>query len=89
MMQEQKHPKPSPEYSILNGPVNEILPCYFDNIDEEMVSKASSLTKRSGGTSQLNAMQCHQLLSIRKYKVENKELRMQMASWPRKLATDT
>ena len=43
----QKHPKPSPvlENTLLNGPVNDILPCCFDNINEEMVLKASSLTK--------------------------------------------
>ena len=46
----QKHPKPSPilENTLLNAPVDEVLPCYFDNIDEEMVSKASSLTKGAG-----------------------------------------
>ena len=73
----QKHPKPSPilENTLLNGPVNEVLLCYFDNIDEEMVSKASSLTKGANGPSQLDAMQYHHLLSNCKYKVEDKELR--------------
>ena len=54
----QKHPKPSPILgnTLLNGPVNEVFPCYFDNIDEEIVSKASSLTKGAGGLSQLDAM---------------------------------
>ena len=87
----QKHPKPSPiiENTLLNGPVNEVLPCYFDNIDEEMLSKASSLTKGAGGPSQLDAMQYHHLLSSRKYKVENQELRPQIAILARKLATET
>ena len=77
----QKHPKPSPilKNTLLNGPVNEVLPCYYDNIDEEMVSKASSLTKGVGGPSQLDAMQNHHLLSSRKYEVESKELRTQIA----------
>ena len=50
----QKHPKPSLilENSLFNDSLNEVLPCYFDNIDEEMVSKASSLTKGAGGPSQ-------------------------------------
>ena len=67
----QKHPKLSPilENALLNGLVNEVLPCYFDNIDEEMVSKASSLTKGASGPSQLDAMQYHHLLSSCKYKV--------------------
>ena len=71
----QKHPKPSPilENTLLNSPVNEVLPCYFDNIDEELVSKASSLTKGAGGLSQPDAIQYHHLLSSRKYKVENKK----------------
>ena len=73
----QKHPKPSP---ILKN---------IDNIDEEMVSKASSLTKGAGGPSELDAMQNHHLLSSRKYKVENKELRTQIAILARKLATET
>ena len=63
--------------------------CYFDNIDEEMVSEASSLTKSADGLSQLDAMQYHRLPSSRKYKVENKEHRTQIAILTRKLATET
>ena len=87
----EKHPNPSPilENTLLNGPANEDLPCYFDNIDEEVVSKASSLTKGAGGPSQLDAMQYHHLLSSRKYKVENKELRTEIPILARKLATET
>ena len=87
----QKHPKPLPipENTLLKGPVNQVVPCYFDNIDEEMVSKASSLTIGASGPSQLDAMQYHHLLSSRKYKVENKELRTQIAILARKLATET
>ena len=87
----EKHLKPLPilENTLLNGPVNEDLPCYFDNIDEEVVSKASSLTKGAGGPSQLDAMQYHHLLSSRKYKVENKELWTQKAILAKKLATET
>ena len=54
----QKHPKSLPilENTLLNGPVNEFLPCYFHNTDEGMVSKASSLTKGEGDPSQQDAM---------------------------------
>ena len=57
----QKHAKPSPilENILLNCPANKVLPCYFDNNDEEMVSKASSLTNGTGSPSQLDAMQYH------------------------------
>ena len=87
----QKHPKPSPilEISLFSRPVNEVLPCYFDNIDEEKVSKASYLTKDADNSSQLDAMQHHHLLWSRKCKVENKELRTQIAILARKLATET
>ena len=44
-----------------------------------MVSKASSVTKGAGGTSQLDPMQYHYLLSSCKYKIKRKELRTQMA----------
>ena len=54
-----------------------------------MVSNGSSLTKNAGDPSQLDAMQYHDLLSSRKYKVENKELRTQIAILATKLATET
>ena len=62
----QKYPKTSPllENNLLKGSVNEVLPCYFDNIDEEIVSRASSLTKGAGGTSQVDAMQYYHLLGL-------------------------
>ena len=87
----QKHPKPLPilENTLLNGPINEVLPCHFDNIDKKMVSKASSLTKGAGGPSQLDAMQYHHLLSTRKYKVENREPRTQIAIFAKQLASET
>ena len=87
----QKHPKSSPILgnTLLNSPVNEVLPCYFDNIDEDMVSKASSLTKGAGGSSQLDAMQYHHLLSSRKYKVKKKAFTTQIAILAGKLATET
>ena len=86
----QKYPKSSPilDNTLLSSPVNEVLPGYFDNIDVEKVSKASSLTKGAGGPSQPDAMQYHHLLSSCKYKVENKELRMQIAILAKNLVTE-
>ena len=77
----RKHPPQSP--------VNEVLLCYFDNIDEDAVSKTSSLTKGADGASQLDAMQYHHLLSSGKYKVKNKEVRTRIAILAGKLATET
>ena len=88
----QKHRKSSPilENTLLNGPVNEVYgPCYFDNIDEEMVLKVLSLTKGAGGPSKLDAIQYHHLLSSCKHKVENREMRTQIAISAKKLATET
>ena len=58
-LEQKQQPSPILENTLLNGLVNEVLPCYFDNIHEEMVSKASSLTKGASGPSQLDAMQYH------------------------------
>ena len=86
----EKHPHPSPitENTLLNGPVNSVLPCYFDSIAETMIYKAASLTKGAGGPSQLDAEQYRHILTIRKYKAENKDLREQMAQLARKLASE-
>ena len=54
-----------------------------------MVWKSSSLTKGADGPSQLDAMQYHHLLSSRKHKIENKEIRTEIAILARKLATET
>ncbi|MEM7054121.1 MAG: hypothetical protein AAF446_06185 [Pseudomonadota bacterium] len=86
----EKHPPCAPiqENSLLQGPMKHVLPVYFDSIDETMILKAASQTKGAGGPSQLDALQYHHMLSSRKYKVENKELRTQMALLAQKLATE-
>ena len=73
---------------MLNGPVNRVLPSYFDEIDETMVFKSTSMTKGAGWPSQLDAEQYHRLLTSNKYKKENKELRVQLATLARLLATE-
>ena len=87
---QQKHSQPAPLTSdtLLNGPVNRVLPSYFDEIDETMVFKSASMTKGAGGPSQLDAEQYHRLLTSNKYKKENKELRVQLATLARLLATE-
>ena len=73
---QQKHPQPAPLTSdtLLNGPVNHILPSYLNEIDENMVFKSASMTKGAGGPSRLDAEQYRRLLASNKYKKENKEL---------------
>ena len=50
---QQKHPQPAPLTSetLLNSPVNRVLPSYFDEIDETMVFKSASMTKGADGAS--------------------------------------
>ena len=73
---QQKHPQPAPLTSdtLIIGPVNRVLPSYFDEIDETMVFKSASMTKEPGGSSRLDAEQYHRLLTSTKFKMENKEL---------------
>ena len=53
-----------------------------------MVFKSASMTKGAGGPSRLDAEQYHRLLTSNKYKKENKELLMQLATLARLLATE-
>ena len=73
--------------ALLSGPVNHVLPSYFDEIDKTMVFKSANMTRGPGGPSQLDAEQYHCLLTSNKYKKENKELRVQLAILARLLAT--
>ena len=87
---QQKHPQPAPLTSdtLIIGPVNRVLPSYFDEIDETMVFKSASMTKGTGGSSRLDAEQYRRLLTSNKYKKENKKLRFQLATLARLLATE-
>ena len=43
------------EDSLLHGLINKVPSCYFNDIDEIMVGRAASLTKGSGGPSQVDS----------------------------------
>ena len=85
-----KHPDPSPikEGTLLHGPINRVLRSYFDSIDEVMVLKAASLIKGAWRPPQLDFEQYQHILSSRKFKKENKELREQIARLARLLASE-
>ena len=87
---QQKHLQPAPltSDSLLNGPANCVLPSYFDEIDETMVFKSASMTKGAGRPSRLDAEQYRGPLMSNKCKKENKELRVQLATLARLLATE-
>ena len=83
------HPDSSPikEGTLRQGPINRVVPSYFDSIDEAMVLKAASLTKGAGGPSQLDSEQYQHILSSWKFKKE-KELREQITRLARLLASE-
>ena len=87
---QQKHPQPVPLTSdtLFNGPVNRVMPSYFNEIDKNVVFKSVSMTKGSGGPSQHDAEQFRRLLMSNKYKKKNKELQFQLATLAQRLATD-
>ena len=66
---------PLKEDTLLHDPMNRVLLSYFDSINKAMVLEASSLTKGAGGPSQLDSEHYRHILSSRKFKKENKELR--------------
>ena len=87
---QNKHNDPSPikEGTLLHGPINRVLPSYFDSIDELMVLKGASLTKSAGRPSQLDSKQYQHILSSRKFKKESKELREQITRLAKLLASE-
>ena len=86
---QEKHPPPAgiKEGSLLYGPIDYVPPTMFDVIDESMIATAARLTKGSGGPSQLDSEQFHTILLSKKFKKEGKELREQIATLARKIAT--
>ena len=87
---QNKHNDPSTikEGTLLHGPINRLLPSYFDSIDEPMVLKGASLTKGAGRPSQLDSEQYQYILSSRKFKKESKELGEQIARLARLIASE-
>ena len=85
-----KHPKPEKiqDETLLQGPINKVPASYFDEIDEKMVFKACTRTQGAGGPSHMDADQYRHLLTSKKFKKENKDLREQIACLAKKLASE-
>ena len=81
-----KHPAPA-EVKKYNEPMNKIPNYYFDEIDEMMTGKAASLTKGSGSLSHVDADHFRHMLLSKKFKIEGKNLREQIALLSRNLAS--
>ena len=85
-----KHPPPSPvnEEVLLQGPIDKVSPRYFDGIDETMIKNAARLTRGAAGPSNLDGEQFKMMLVSNKFKKEGKEMREQLATMAKKLATE-
>ena len=83
------HPEPAEikEECLLYGPINKTPNSYFDEIDKQMIAKATRLTKGSGGPSQLDAEQYRHIILSTNFKKESKELREKVAILAKRLAT--
>ena len=88
---EEKHPKPAPieENTLLNGPIEKILDCYFDGIDEQTVMKAALNTKGSAGPSGMDAELYRRILCSKNFSAAGKALMEQIALLAINLATKT
>ena len=84
-----KHPSPAPIQpdSLLQGPLNQLQDSYFDNINEDIIRIAEKQTQGAAGPSKMDADQFRNILVNKKFKHEGKELREQIATLTRKLAT--
>ena len=85
-----KHPPPSlvNEDVLLQGPIDKVSPRYFDGIDETMIKNAARLTRGAAGPSNLDGEQFKMMLVSNKFKKEGKEMREQLATMAKKLATE-
>ena len=84
------HPEAGPIVpdSLIEGPLQPCLHAHFNEITEQSILRAASLTKGSGGPSLLDATQWKRIICSGHFKVENKELREQLATFARKISTE-
>lgn len=69
------------------GPIDEVSPALFDQIDEEMIFKAALHTKGAGGPSNFDNYQYRRILCSKNFHTVGKELREQVAIMARTLCT--
>ena len=86
---EKKHPKPAPiqDNILFYDTTENVLPTYFDSIDESTIFKAVCLTEGACDPSHMDADQFWLILLSPKYKKEKKDLRDQIAILARKLTS--
>ena len=74
--------------TLINGPIEETSGATFYSIDEQQIFKAANRTKGSGGPSLLDAQQWKRLLCSNKFNAESKDLRVELAKFARRIATE-
>ena len=77
-----------PPGTLYQGPLEIVSPTIFASITEDMIFKAANQTKGSGGPSLLDAKQWRRILCSKHFNSEGKDLRDELASFARKLASE-
>ena len=84
------HPEPSEIFpnTLMEGPLEEVSTAHFNQITEQEILRAAQQTKGSGGPSMMDGKQWRRLLCSSHFKAKGKELRVELATFARKLATE-
>ena len=85
-----KHPEPvqpSPE-TLLEGPIRPIHPVVYEDINENLVMRAATLTKGGSGPSGLDADGWRRLFTSRQYGNSSSDLRKAFANFIKKLCVE-
>jgi hypothetical protein len=84
------HPEPETilPHALISGPVAEVSTAHFYDITEQQILKAASHTKGAGGPSLMDAKQWRRIICSGHFKSESKDLRVQLALFARKIATE-
>ena len=87
----EKHPPAAPiqQGCLLQGPLNPPQAAYFYDINEVLIHKAALQTRGAAGPSQFDADQFRRVLCSNHFKSEGKDLRDQIATFARKIASET
>ena len=87
---QSKHPSPAgvADNSLLFGPIDDIPKCFFDEIDEQSILKATLNTKGSAGPSGMDSDLYRRILCSKHFSAVGKTLREQIALLTRNLATN-
>ena len=75
--------------SLYEGPLELVSSAHFNNITEQTILKAATHTQGSGGPSLFDAKQWKRMICSNQFKTEAKDLREELATFAKKIATET